>query len=185
MIAHFKAQWTGNVLQKVMFFIWTKDTTKQVRTIGDILLKVKKNRGRLTDNRAQNLITKFTDFTFATFDEYTSVSNHAFIVRPDVVRQDGSNFTCKQNAKEFFCVHALGIVIIRGTIVPPRDAKVKLLGCRRKRVRRPLAAPAWPYQPFVLYEMFLTKIRQKRKFSFYGKSIPPVKRCSMIDFKGA
>ena len=39
-----------------------------------------------------------------------------------------------------------GVAIIRGTLVPPRDAMV--LGRKRKRGRKPQAAPAWEHQPF-------------------------------------
>lgn len=129
---------------------WSKDTARQLRIIGDIYVTVKENRGDLTDAKAQAFITSFTDFTFASFDVYTSVSHNVSILRPDAARQEGYNCTCKQNCKEFFCIHALGVAIIRGTLVPPREAKVTLLGRKRKRGRRPQAAPAWNYQNFDL-----------------------------------
>ena len=52
------------------------------------------------------------------------------------------------NAKEHSCNHSIGVAIIRATLVPPRRAKVTLLGRKRKRGRKPQAAPAWQHQPF-------------------------------------
>ena len=138
---------TGNWVES---YRWSRDRSVQIRIINDIYVTVTENRGDLTDNRAQRFIAMFTDFSFNSFDEYTSVSNNVSILRRDVTRQEGYNCTCHQNAKEFFCVHSLGIAIIRGTMVPPREAKVTLLGRKRKRGRRPQAAPAWQYQPFDL-----------------------------------
>jgi hypothetical protein len=43
-------------------------------------------------------------------------------------------------------VHSLGVAILRGTMAPPRMARVTLLGRKSKRGRRPQAAPSWQYQ---------------------------------------
>ena len=43
-------------------------------------------------------------------------------------------------------LHAL----LRGTIIPPIAARIRLLGRKRRRGRRPQAAPAWMRQPFNL-----------------------------------
>lgn len=136
---------TGNWVES---FRWSKDREVQKRIVGEIYVIVTENIDHLTDSRAQRYITMFTDFTFASFDEYTSVSSNVCILRRDGTRQEGYNCTCHQNAKEFFCVHSLGVAILRGTMVPPREARVTLLGRKRKRGRRPQAAPAWQYQPF-------------------------------------
>jgi hypothetical protein len=127
---------------------WSKDGSIQKRNIHDVYVTVTENNDHLTDDRAQRFITMFSDFSFASYDEYTSVSNNVSILRRDDTRQEGYNCTCHQNAKEFFCVHSLGVAILRGTMVPPREARVTLLGRKRKRGRRPQAAPAWQYQQF-------------------------------------
>lgn len=128
---------------------WTRDTSKQLRVIGDTYVAINKDvRGHLTDAKASAFIATFTDFTFPTFDNYTSTSHNVCIIRPDLTREENFNCTCKQNAKTHSCVHTIGVGILRGTMIPPKEAKVTLLGRKRKRGRKPLAAPAWEHHPF-------------------------------------
>ena len=129
---------------------WEKDISNQVRVVGENYVCVRENREHLTDAKAASFVTAFTDFTFVSFDNYASVSNNVCILRPDLTRQEKFNCTCHQNAKEFTCIHAIGVAMKRGILIPPPAAKVTLLGRKKKRGRRPLAAPAWEHQPFRL-----------------------------------
>jgi hypothetical protein len=122
---------------------WSKDGSIQKRNIHDVFVNVTENNDHLTDHRAQRFITIFSDFSFASYDEYTSVSNNVSIL----VRKDTTAPVIRM-PMSFFCVHSLGVAILRGTMVPPREARVTLLGRKRKRGRRPQAAPAWQYQQF-------------------------------------
>jgi hypothetical protein len=81
---------------------WSKDGSIQKRNIHDVFVNVTENNDHLTDHRAQRFITIFSDFSFASYDEYTSVSNNVSILRRDDTRQEGYNCTCHQNANEFF-----------------------------------------------------------------------------------
>jgi hypothetical protein len=125
---------TGNW---VASYRWSKDESIQKHNFDDVYVTVTENNDHLTDNRAKRYITMFTDFSFASYDEYTSVSNNVSILRRDDTRQAGYNCTCRQNAKDFFCVHSLGVAILRGTMVPLREARVTFLGRKKKRGRRP------------------------------------------------
>ena len=40
--------------------------------------------------------------------------------------------------------------MMRGTLIPPQAAQVQLLGWKRKRGRKPIAAPAWERMAFAL-----------------------------------
>ena len=68
----------------------------------------------------------------------------------DETRPEMYDCTCSVNAKEFTCVHSLGVAMMRGTLVPPQAAQVQLLGRKRRKGRKPLAAPAWERMPFAL-----------------------------------
>ena len=129
---------------------WSKDTARQLRITNDgVYVAVNSDvRGDLTDEKAANFVAMFTDFSFGSFDDFTKTSNNVCVIRPDLTRQEGYNCTCKVNAKEHSCNHSIGVAIIRATLVPPREAKVTLLGRNRKRGRKPQAAPAWQHQPF-------------------------------------
>ena len=129
---------------------WSRDTARQVRITNDgSYVAVNSDvRGDLTDDKAANFVAKFTNFSFESFDDFTTTSNNVCVIRPDLTRQEGYNCTCAVNAKKHSCSHSLGVAIIRGTLVPPRDAMVTLLGRKRKRGRKPQAAPAWEHQPF-------------------------------------
>jgi hypothetical protein len=70
------------------------------------------------------------------------------ILTEDNTRPEMYCSTCSTNAKEFTCVHSLGLAMMRGTLNAPRAAQVQLLGRKRKRGRRPLAPPAWEMLPF-------------------------------------
>ena len=58
--------------------------------------------------------------------------------------------TCSANAKEFTCIHSLGVALMRGILVAPQAAQIQLLGRKRRRGRKPMAAPAWEMMPFAL-----------------------------------
>jgi hypothetical protein len=47
------------------------------------------------------------------------------------------------NCKTFTCRRSLNVAIYRGTMNPPENLGIFLLGRKRKRGRRPQAAPAW------------------------------------------
>ena len=72
------------------------------------------------------------------------------ILTVDQTRQEGYTCTCKQNAGEFACIHSLVVAMLRGTIIPPIAARVRLLGRKRRRGRRPQAAPARMREPLNL-----------------------------------
>ena len=125
---------------------WHKDTAKQVRIVGNVYVALHGNvTGDLTDAKAAKFISQFTDFTFVTFDEYTSLANGICIIRPDTSREEGYNCTCKANAKQHSCIHSLGVGILRGTMAPPREARATLLGRKRTRGRKPDLPAAWDF----------------------------------------
>ena len=129
---------------------WEKDSSNQVRLVGEIFVCVRENKEHLTDLKVESLVTAFTELNFVLFDNYASVSNNVCVLRPDLTRQEMFNCTCKQNVKEFTCIHAIGIAMKRAILIPHPEAKVTLLGRKMKRGRRSLAAPAWEHQPFRL-----------------------------------
>ena len=49
---------------------------------------------------------------------------------------------------EFSCVHSLLVGILRGTMVPPDEARATLLGRQRKRGRKAKAPGAWMYTAY-------------------------------------
>jgi hypothetical protein len=53
-------------------------------------------------------------------------------------------------AKEFTCVHTLGVAMMRGTLVALHAAQIHLHGRKRMRGRKPLAAPAWEMMPLAI-----------------------------------
>ena len=75
---------------------------------------------------------------------------NVFILRHDVTRPELYNCTCARNAKEFTCAHSLGVAMMKGTLAAPRADQVQLLGRKRRRGRRPMAAPAWERMDFQL-----------------------------------
>ena len=108
---------------------WTKDQRFQKwRRVADdtYLVTDKEVKSDLTDSRASRLIDKINNVTFTSFDDFTSCTNNIFVLNVDQSRDEGYSCTCKQNAKEFSCLHSVGIAIIRGTLVPPRRAMVTL-----------------------------------------------------------
>jgi hypothetical protein len=128
---------------------WSRDTYRQLRITGGEYVAVSRNvQTDLTDERAARLSHELTHNTFNTFDEFTAASNSVCLIRVNASREEGYDCTCKQNAKEFSCVHSLGVGIIRGTMVPPEVARATLLGRQRKRGRKPRAAGAWMYQAY-------------------------------------
>ena len=104
--------------------------------------------GDLNDERAANIINQFLNFNFETYDAYTTAAYNVCILREDLTRNERYNCTCHVNAKQFSCIHSVGVAIIKGFLVPPAAARATLLGRRRRRGRRPMAAPAWQHQPY-------------------------------------
>lgn len=65
-------------------------------------------------------------------------------------RPEGYNCNCWRNAKEFSCVHSLGVAIMWNTLITPQAAIAQLLGRKRARGRRPQIPGAWKFLPFVI-----------------------------------
>jgi hypothetical protein len=83
-----------------------------------------------------------------TYDEYTSMHADISTLRSDPTRPELYNCTCANNAKNFPCAHSLGVAIMTGTLVAPRAAQFQLLWRKRRRGRRPMAAPTWERTEF-------------------------------------
>jgi hypothetical protein len=107
-------------------------------------------RGDLTDLRAVSYVEKFNECSWPIFDEFTSMFFNVAILHEDLSRPEKYNCTCAQNAKEFTCIHTLGVAMMRGILIPPNAAQVRLLGRKRRRGRKPQAAPAWEFMNFAL-----------------------------------
>lgn len=133
---------------------WNTDRRKQIRFLPllNVYVAVAPGaRGDLNDARANAYVDIFTHCSWATYDEYTSMFYHVSILRSDPTRPELYNCTCAHNAKEFTCIHSLGVAMMRRTLVAPRAAQVVLLGRKRRRGRRPMAAPAWERMEFELH----------------------------------
>ena len=86
---------------------WQKDTSKQIRLVDDKYVAIEKGtQGHLTDAKAGNFLLQFENFDFASYDHFTSIMSNVSILARDISRY---TCTCKQNAKEFSCVHSLGL----------------------------------------------------------------------------
>ena len=132
---------------------WRINTSKQIRYIPQLDVYVAAAAGlvgHLTDNKALSYEEKFANGTWETFDDYTKMYFNVSILRRDVSRPEGYYCTCHKNAKQFTCIHSIGVALMRGTLVPPDPAFVQLLGRRRKRGRRPEIPQAWEMLPFAL-----------------------------------
>lgn len=132
---------------------WKVNGSKQIRFVPEFNVYVAVApgvQGDLTDQRAKAYVRTFTDGSWVTFDDFTKTFFNVCILREDVTRPEMFNCTCSKNAKEFTCVHSLGLAMMRGTLNAPRAAQVQLLGRKRRRGRRPQAPPAWEMLPFVL-----------------------------------
>ena len=93
-------------------YLWMKDTTKQIRFVDEIYVAIEKGiKGNLTDEKARRFIKQFNELDFATFDDFTSVTCNVRVLLKDISRTEGYTCTCKQNAKEFSCVHSLGSLV--------------------------------------------------------------------------
>ena len=105
---------------------WNTDKRKQIRFLP--LLKVyvavaPGARGDLNDARANVCVDTFTLCSWATYDEYTSMFYHISILRSDPTRPE--LYTCAHNAKEFTCIHSLGVAMMRRTLVALGTQKKK------------------------------------------------------------
>ena len=132
---------------------WKNNTSKQIRFLPLLNIYVAVDagaRGHLTDVKANSYVTTFAECAWDTFDEYTSMFFNVCILHPDETRPEMYDCTCSANAKQFTCVHSLGVAMMKGTLVPPQAAQVQLLGRKRRRGRKPLAAPAWERMAFAL-----------------------------------
>ena len=132
---------------------WRRCPSKQIRFIpllNVFVAAAPKVRGDLTDARANAYVTKFNDCSWATFDEYTTMYFNISILHHDITRPEMYSCTCSANAKEFTCIHSLGVALMRGILVAPQAAQIQLLGRKRRRGRKPMAAPAWEMMPFAL-----------------------------------
>ena len=130
---------------------WRMDNRKQIRFVQERQVYVALSQsavGHLTPERAVTLIDKFTASSWNTFDEFTSMFYNVSILRVDNTRPEGFKCSCIDNCKAFTCRHSLGVAMIRGTMIPPDDAGIHLLGRKRKRGRIPQAAPAWERMGF-------------------------------------
>ena len=129
---------------------WKKNTSKQIRFVPRLNVYVAIAagvKGDLTDEKAHAYAVKFRDGAWGTFDEFTSMYFNVCILYHDLTEY---GCTCSKNAKEFTCVHSIGVAMMRNTLVPPQAAQVQLLGRKRRRGRKPLAAPAWEMMQFAI-----------------------------------
>jgi hypothetical protein len=132
---------------------WRMNKSKQIRLIPQLNVYVAVApgvHGDLTDHRALAYERTFASGSWDSFDDFTQMYFNVFILRFDISRPEGYNCTCHKNAKEFTCVHSLGLALMKGTLAPPVGAFVQLLGRKRRRGRRPQLPPAWEMMPFAL-----------------------------------
>lgn len=132
---------------------WRVNPSKQIRFVpqsGVYVAVAPGVQGHLTDERAVQYVRTFSDGSWANFDDFTKMYYHVCILTEDNTRPEMYSCTCSTNAKEFTCVHSLGLAMMRGTLNAPRAAQVQLLGRKRRRGRRPLAPPAWEMLPFAI-----------------------------------
>jgi hypothetical protein len=132
---------------------WVNNTSKQIRFLplhNAYVATAPGVRGDLTDARANVYFIAFQECDWDTYDQYTSMSHNVSILHHDVTRPEQYKCTCSANAKQFTCIHSLGVAMMRGTLVAPHAAQIQLLGRKRRRGRKPMAAPAWEMMPFAL-----------------------------------
>ena len=132
---------------------WKKSTSKQIRFLPrlNVFVAIAAGvKGDLNDEKANAYALKFREGAWDTFDEFTSMYFNVCILYHDMSRPEEYGCTCSTNAKEFTCVHSLGVAMMRGTLAPPQAAQVQLLGRKKRRGRKPLAAPAWEMMQFAI-----------------------------------
>ena len=132
---------------------WKVSTAKQIRYLPqvDVFIAVAPGvKGDLTDERTNHYVTTFTDCSWSTYDKYTTMFHNVFILQSDPTRPEKYDCTCAANAKTFTCTHSLGVALMRRILTAPRAAEVRLIGQKRRRGRRPMAAPAWERMEFAL-----------------------------------
>jgi hypothetical protein len=150
-VLKFALQHTFITLDWTEAYSWKVNTRKQIIFLPEVNIFVAAApgaRGDLDEIKALAFVNTFTNCSWATYDEYTSMHSNISILRSDPTRPELYNCTCANNAKKFTCVHSLGVAIMRGILVAPRAAQVQLLGRKRRRGRRPMAAPAWERMEF-------------------------------------
>ena len=148
---HFAPSHTFTTADWTAAYAWKVDNKKQIRFVTELQTYVALSAisaGHLTAERAVTLINTFDTSSWNTFDEFTNMFFNVSILRVDNSRPEGFKCTCVDNCKLFTCRHSLGVAIIRGTMVPPANAVVHLLGRKRRRGRKPQAAPAWERMGF-------------------------------------
>jgi hypothetical protein len=150
-VLKFALQHTFITLDWTEAYSWKVNTRKQIIFLPEMntfFAAAPGARGDLDESKALAFVNTFTNCSRATYDEYTSMHSNISILRSDPTRPELYNCTCANNAKKFTCVHSLGVAIMRGILVAPRAAQVQLLGRKRRRGRRRMAAPAWKRMKF-------------------------------------
>ena len=125
---------------------WKMNTMKQVKLLPTLNMYVtlsSATEGHLTEARATALLTTFNASSWLTFDAFTTMYFNACILRVDNTRPDGFNCSCMDHRETFTCRHSLDVALIMDTLHAPSEARVHLLGRKRKRGRKPQAGPAW------------------------------------------
>ena len=127
----FSEQATYATCDRTEAFSWAHDSKKQLRLRNRIFIAIEHKVSG--DLKTDNYIKIFTNFEFESFDLYTSTSNSISMLVEDSTRRKGYKCTCRRNAKEFKCKHSLGVAILRGMLVPSREAKCQQLARLRYR----------------------------------------------------
>ena len=118
---------------------WLNNTPKQIRFLplqNAYVATAPGVRGDLTDARANTYLIAFHDCNWDTYDQYTSMSHNISILHHDETRREQYNCTCSANAKQFTCVHSLGVAMMRGTLVAPHAAQIQLLASIHSKMQR-------------------------------------------------
>jgi hypothetical protein len=103
-----------------------------------------------TEEKAVKLIQKFSEFTFSNFNEYKTTMASVALVTKDATKAEKFSCTCVTNAKEFKCIHSLGVAIKVGAYVVRTSLKDVRLGRKRKRGNTANSKGALVYSNFNL-----------------------------------
>lgn len=129
---------------------WKQSNRKQLRLLEDVNYYVtisSRTLGELTEDKARSILKQYEECSWETFDLYAITHHNVCVLIPDATRAEGYRGTCQKNAKEFTCIHSLGVAILRRTMLPPNVAGATLLGRRKRKGRRPQAGSAWDLMP--------------------------------------